>query len=207
MSFSAKRCAYCPRPSFSSQSAICCIAAASRIVGLHSARAGDFIREAHDAVGQDIPTSRALTRGADRLRGTFQREFCLTATPALRRHHAPDRGGYYPSKDLRAETTLAAPPTTWPVLLRASRSGYPVPRTAPSRRSAPASPTRGPTMVGDRSNAQFTQNGFDGSKRSSRRLNPISRKIVSSRLSNSCRERSCCHQSARTWFNPPRCAR
>ncbi len=27
MSFSAKRCAYCPRPSFSSQSATCCIAA------------------------------------------------------------------------------------------------------------------------------------------------------------------------------------
>jgi hypothetical protein len=26
MSFSAKRCAYCPRPSFSSQSATCCIA-------------------------------------------------------------------------------------------------------------------------------------------------------------------------------------
>jgi ABC transporter substrate binding protein len=28
MSFSAKRCAYCPRPSFSSQSVTCCIAAA-----------------------------------------------------------------------------------------------------------------------------------------------------------------------------------
>jgi hypothetical protein len=28
MSFSAKRCAYCPRPSFSSQSATCCIVAA-----------------------------------------------------------------------------------------------------------------------------------------------------------------------------------
>jgi hypothetical protein len=27
------------------------------------------------------------------------------------------------------------------------------------------------------------------------------------RLSNSCRERRCCHQSARIWFNPPRCAR
>jgi hypothetical protein len=31
MSFSAKRWAYCPRPSFSSQSAICCIAATKRI--------------------------------------------------------------------------------------------------------------------------------------------------------------------------------
>jgi len=31
----AKRWAYCPRPSFSSQSATCCIAAAPRIIGLH----------------------------------------------------------------------------------------------------------------------------------------------------------------------------
>ena len=31
MSFSAKRCAYCPRPSFSSQLATCCIAAAPRV--------------------------------------------------------------------------------------------------------------------------------------------------------------------------------
>jgi hypothetical protein len=35
VSFSANRCAYCPRPSFSSQSATCCIAAAPRISGLH----------------------------------------------------------------------------------------------------------------------------------------------------------------------------
>jgi hypothetical protein len=35
MSFSAKLFAYCPRPSFSSQSATCCIAAKPRIIGLH----------------------------------------------------------------------------------------------------------------------------------------------------------------------------
>ena len=35
ISFSANRCAYCPRPSFSSQSATCCIAAAPRIIGPH----------------------------------------------------------------------------------------------------------------------------------------------------------------------------
>ena len=34
MSFSANRLAYCPSPSFSSQSATCCIAAAPRIAGL-----------------------------------------------------------------------------------------------------------------------------------------------------------------------------
>ena len=56
------------------------------------------------------------------------------------------------------------------------------------------------TLNGD----QLIQNGFDGSNRSSRRLNPISRKMVSSKLSSSCRERTCCHQSVRTWFNPPR---
>ena len=44
MSFSANRSAYCPRPSFSSQSATCCIAAAPRSIGLHppaSARLSD----------------------------------------------------------------------------------------------------------------------------------------------------------------------
>jgi hypothetical protein len=35
MSFSANRRAYCPRPSFSSQSATCCIEAAPRSIGLH----------------------------------------------------------------------------------------------------------------------------------------------------------------------------
>jgi hypothetical protein len=42
MSFSAKRCAYCPRPSFSSQSATCCIAAAPRIIGPQPARSASL---------------------------------------------------------------------------------------------------------------------------------------------------------------------
>ena len=36
MSFSAKRWAYCPRPSFSSQSVTCCIAASALNIGLHA---------------------------------------------------------------------------------------------------------------------------------------------------------------------------
>ena len=41
MSFSANHCAYCPRPSFSSQSATCCIAAPDYRAS--PARIGKFI--------------------------------------------------------------------------------------------------------------------------------------------------------------------
>ena len=43
MSFSAKRCAYCPRPSFSSQSATCCIAVTPRDYRASPARIGECI--------------------------------------------------------------------------------------------------------------------------------------------------------------------
>ena len=66
MSFSAKRCAYCPRPSFSSQLAVCCVAALRcsaalgtmfrfsfdalldrALAGLPPAREGFFIASTH----------------------------------------------------------------------------------------------------------------------------------------------------------------
>ena len=68
MSFSAKLFAYCPRPSFSSQSATCCIAAAPRIIRASSARIGQTTRQILNAV--DAPT-RWQT-------GVFQ-ELCDTA--------------------------------------------------------------------------------------------------------------------------------
>jgi predicted DNA-binding ribbon-helix-helix protein len=48
---------------------------------------------------------------------------------------------------------------------------------------------------------QFVQMCFDTSNPTSRRDNPMSRNMESSRLSNSLRERRCCHHSPRTWFN------
>ena len=51
MSFSANRCAYRPRPSFSNQSATCSIAAAPLLVRPSSARL-EFIRETRKAVGE-----------------------------------------------------------------------------------------------------------------------------------------------------------
>jgi hypothetical protein len=59
MSFSAKRCAYCPRPSFSSQSATCCIAAAPRIIGPHPPAIGEFIPNGC-SVGVEVGTYSQL---------------------------------------------------------------------------------------------------------------------------------------------------
>ena len=42
-SFSAKRCAYCPRPSFSSQSATCCIEGAPWIMGFIRPHRQDYL--------------------------------------------------------------------------------------------------------------------------------------------------------------------
>ena len=48
---------------------------------------------------------------------------------------------------------------------------------------------------------QFVQMCLDTSNPTSRRDKPISRNMESSRLSNSLRERRCCHHSPRTWFS------
>jgi hypothetical protein len=48
---------------------------------------------------------------------------------------------------------------------------------------------------------QFVQMCLAASNPTSRRDKPISRNTYSSRLSNSLRERSCCHHSPRTWFS------
>ena len=61
-----KRCAYCPRPSFSTQSATCCIEAAPRIIGLHppaSARLPDLQQSA-------APSSPLSILAADRRPGS-----------------------------------------------------------------------------------------------------------------------------------------
>ena len=105
MRFSAKRFAYSDRPSFSANQQHAALRQCLSI-GLHSARAGNFIREARDAVGRIFQPGARGRRGAEGLRGTFQREFFLTAStrPAA---HASDRAADT-VKDLRAETTLAA---------------------------------------------------------------------------------------------------
>jgi hypothetical protein len=89
-------------------------------IGLHSARAGNFIREARDSVGSIFQPGARGRRGAEGLRGTFQREFCLTAStrPAAQ---ASDRAADT-LKDLRAETTLAASHRPHPSALPASYS-------------------------------------------------------------------------------------
>ena len=61
MSFSAKRWAYCPRPSFSSQSATCCMEAAYRISG-SSARIGNSTRQTRGAVGKGFRTCNLVVK-------------------------------------------------------------------------------------------------------------------------------------------------
>jgi hypothetical protein len=65
-------------------------------------------------------------------------------------------------------------------------------------------PTSGRKLINAKLEAlvrQFVQMCFDTSKPTSRRDKPISRNMESSRLSNSLRERRCCHHSPRTWFS------
>ena len=50
---------------------------------------------------------------------------------------------------------------------------------------------------------QFIQKGFDDSNRGSPGDKPMSRNMESSRLSNSRRERKCCHHSPMTRSNSP----
>jgi hypothetical protein len=50
---------------------------------------------------------------------------------------------------------------------------------------------------------QFIRKGFDASNRDSPGVKPMSRNMESSRLSNSRRERKCCHQSPMTRSNSP----
>src|SRR4029077_4064632 len=55
MSFSAKRCAYCPRPSFSSHSVTCCIIAAPSDYRASPARIAEFIPNGY-TVGVEVGT-------------------------------------------------------------------------------------------------------------------------------------------------------
>ena len=82
MSFSANRLAYCPRPSFSSQSATCCIAAPSPVV-LRASRTSELHE---DQIARTGPRRPALHFGGVRLVGGRRRsgpaslvERCATA--------------------------------------------------------------------------------------------------------------------------------
>jgi hypothetical protein len=136
MSFSAKRCAYCPRPSFSSQSGTCCIEAAPRIVRLHRPRWQLYPRSSKRS-RQHIPREWPHLDTARWRTGPSFPSFArpLPSRPARAAHASEPAAGNRGGSSTRSSTAnvQGAEPTGWSLLANSPQSSRPRSSTPAAR--------------------------------------------------------------------------